>query len=85
MGRFVNGLASKPLGRFSLVSPQNRWLRVSRFGPQNRQIRFGDLCLKITTVVSWFEPQKQVDKGVSVAPQNCLASLRRKSGYGFSV
>jgi hypothetical protein len=23
--RFVSGLASKPLGRFSLVWPQNRW------------------------------------------------------------
>jgi hypothetical protein len=23
--RFVSGLASKPLGRFSLVCPQNRW------------------------------------------------------------
>jgi hypothetical protein len=24
---------------------------VSRFGPQNWQLRFGDLCLKITTAV----------------------------------
>jgi hypothetical protein len=25
---------------------------VSQFGPQNRQLRFGDLCLKITVAVS---------------------------------
>jgi hypothetical protein len=24
------------------------------FGPQNRQLRFGDLGLKITVTVSWF-------------------------------
>jgi hypothetical protein len=30
--RFVSGLASKPLGRFSLVWPQNRWRRFLRFG-----------------------------------------------------
>jgi hypothetical protein len=42
------GLASKPLAR------------VSWFGPQNRQLRFGDLAHKITMTVSWFEPQNQV-------------------------
>jgi hypothetical protein len=41
---FVSGLASNPLGQ------------VSRFGPQNRQQRFGDLCLKITATFSWFGP-----------------------------
>jgi hypothetical protein len=30
--RFVSGLASKPLGRFSSVWPQNRWLRFSALG-----------------------------------------------------
>jgi hypothetical protein len=34
------GLASKP------------GVTVSRFGPQNWQLRFGDLSLKITTTVS---------------------------------
>jgi hypothetical protein len=29
--RFVSGLAPKPLGRFSLVWPQNRWRRFLRF------------------------------------------------------
>jgi hypothetical protein len=32
---------------------------VSRFGPQNWQLWFGDLGLKITTMVSWFMPQNQ--------------------------
>jgi hypothetical protein len=62
----VCGLASKQLGQvtwfgiktkvndLSVVWPQNRWLRVSRFGPQNRQLQFDDFGLKITTTVSWF-------------------------------
>jgi hypothetical protein len=52
------GLASKPLAR------------VSRFGPHNRQLRFGDLAHKSTATVSWFGPQNQVGYGLSVAPQN---------------
>jgi hypothetical protein len=52
------GLASKPLAQVSL------------FGPQNRQLRFGDLAHKIITTVSWFEPQNQVGYGLSIAPQN---------------
>jgi hypothetical protein len=39
------GLASKPV------------VMVSRFGPQNWQLRFGDLGLKITTIVSLFGSQ----------------------------
>jgi hypothetical protein len=57
-GRFL-GWASKP-----------RWWRVSRFVPQNRQLWFGDLGLKITATVSWFGPQNQADSSLSVAPQN---------------
>jgi hypothetical protein len=34
-GRFVSGLALKPLGRFSPVWPQNRWQRFSPVWPQN--------------------------------------------------
>jgi hypothetical protein len=52
-----SGLASKP-----------RWWRVFRFGPQNRQLWFGDLGLKITMTVSWFMPQNQACFGLSVAP-----------------
>jgi hypothetical protein len=43
--------------RFLSVWSQNRWLRVSRFGPQNWQVQFDDLGLKITTTVSWFGHQ----------------------------
>jgi hypothetical protein len=53
--------------QFLLVWPQNRWHWVFRFGPQNRHLRFGDLYLKIITIVSWFEPQNQVSYGLSVA------------------
>jgi hypothetical protein len=53
---------------------------VFRFGPQNRQLWFGDLGLKITVTVSWFGPQNQVDFGLSVAPQN----RRREVGVGHA-
>jgi hypothetical protein len=33
--RFLSGLASKPLGRFSPVWPQNRWRRFLAVWPQN--------------------------------------------------
>jgi hypothetical protein len=56
--------------RFLPVWPQNQWLWVSRFGPQNWQLQFGDLGLKITAMVSWFGPQNKVGYGVSVIPQN---------------
>jgi hypothetical protein len=42
--------------------------RVSRFGPQNQQLWFGDLGLKITATVSWFGLQNQAGFGLSVAP-----------------
>jgi hypothetical protein len=53
-----------------LVWPQNQGRRVSRFGPQNRQLRFGDLGLKITMTVSGFGPQNQAGDDLSVVPQN---------------
>jgi hypothetical protein len=40
----------------------------SRFGPQNWQLWFGDLGLKITATVSWFGPQNHAGIGLSVAP-----------------
>jgi hypothetical protein len=40
---------------------------VFQFGPQNRQLRFGDLGLKITVTVFWFGPQNQVGFSLSVA------------------
>jgi hypothetical protein len=69
-----------------LVEPQNQgggWfpgLGLKRFGPQNRQLWFGDLGLKITATVSWFGPQNQVGFGLSVAPQN----RRREVGAGHA-
>jgi hypothetical protein len=66
LGQFVSGLALKPLERFvsrfsikttGTVSPDftsKPVARVFRFGPQNRQVRFGDLGLKITVTVFWF-------------------------------
>jgi hypothetical protein len=41
-----------------------------RSGPQNRQLRFGDLAHKITMTVSWFGSQNQVDYCLSVVAQN---------------
>jgi hypothetical protein len=53
---------------------------VFLFGPQNRQLWFGDLGLKITVTVSWCGPQNQVGFGLSVAPQN----RRREVGVGHA-
>jgi hypothetical protein len=47
------GLVSKPL------------TQVFQFGPQNQQLRFGDLAHKITMMISWFGPQNQVGYGLS--------------------
>jgi hypothetical protein len=64
------GLALKSAVGF-LVEPQNQGGGgFSRFGPQNRQLWFGDLGLKITAMVSWFWRQNQADFSLSVAPQN---------------
>jgi hypothetical protein len=53
---------------------------VSRFEPQNRQLWFGDLGIKIIAAVSWFGHQNQVDFGLSVAPQN----RQREVGAGHA-
>jgi hypothetical protein len=55
-------------------------VRVFRFGPQNRQLWFGDFSLKITVTVFWFGPQNQVGFGLSIAPQN----RRREVGAGHA-
>jgi hypothetical protein len=57
-GDGFSGMASKPVAR------------VFRFGPQNWQLRFGDLGLKITATVSWIGSQNQADFGLLVASQN---------------
>jgi hypothetical protein len=51
---------------------------VCRFRPQNQQLQFGDLDLKITVTVCWFGSQNQADFSLAIAPQN----LRRGGGGG---
>jgi hypothetical protein len=63
-----SGLTSKPV------------VTVSRFGPPNRRLRFGDLDLKITAMVSWFGPQNQANFGLSVTLQNRW----REVGVGYA-
>jgi hypothetical protein len=65
-----DGLASKPAATVSIGLASKPAVTVSRFGPQNRQLRFGDLGIKITATVSWFVPQTQVGFGLLVVPQN---------------
>jgi hypothetical protein len=38
--------------------------------PQNQQLRFGDLCLKIIVMISCFEPQNQAGYCLLIVPQN---------------
>jgi hypothetical protein len=56
-GTVFSGLSSKPMVTVSPDLASKPVARVSQFGPQNWQLRFGDLGLKITTTVSWFGPQ----------------------------
>jgi hypothetical protein len=49
------GLKTGDFGFLSLSSKPR--LTVSRFGPQNRQLWFGNLDIKITATVSWFGHQ----------------------------
>jgi hypothetical protein len=63
-------LASKPVATVFSGLATKPVATVSRVGPQNRQIRFGDLGLKITMTISWFGPQNQEGFGLLIAPQN---------------
>jgi hypothetical protein len=76
-----SGLASKPMTTVSWLSLKTKVVEGFRFGPQNRQLQFGDLGLKITATVSWFGPQNQADFGLSVAPQN----RREDDGVGHAL
>jgi hypothetical protein len=53
-GTVSPGLASKPVVTVSSDLVSKSVAHVSQFGPQNRQLRFGDLGLKITAMISWF-------------------------------
>jgi hypothetical protein len=65
-----SGLASKPVAMVSSGLTSKLVDQVSRFGPPNRQLQFGDLGLKITMTVFWFGPQNQAGFALSVASQN---------------
>jgi hypothetical protein len=63
-------LASKPVIIF-LVEPQNQCGGgFSSLGLKTGNYEFGDLGIKITTMVSLFRPQNQASFDLSVAPQN---------------
>jgi hypothetical protein len=63
-----------------LVKPQNYGRRVFWFEPQNRQLQFSDLSLKITATDSLFGPQNQAGDGLLVAAQN----RREEDGTGHA-
>jgi hypothetical protein len=65
-----SGLTSKIAAMVSGGLTSKPAVTVSRFVSQNRQLRFGDLGLKIIASVSWFGPQNHVSFGLLVAPQN---------------
>jgi hypothetical protein len=69
-GMVFSGLASKLVATVSSGLASKLVARVFRFGPQNWKLRFGDLGIKITVMVSWFGHQNHVGFGLSVAPQN---------------
>jgi hypothetical protein len=62
--------ASKPVATVSLGLASKLVATVSQFGPQNRQLQFDDLSLKITATDFWFGPQNQAGFSLSVASQN---------------
>jgi hypothetical protein len=76
--QFVSGLASKPLGRFSPVCPQNRWRRFLVVWPQNLLRQFSSV---------W--PQNWWRRFLPIWPQNRRSvswlSLKTKVVEGFPV
>jgi hypothetical protein len=73
-------LASKPVATVFFGLASKPVTRVSWVGPQNQQLWFGDLGLKITAMVSWFGPQNQAGFGLLVGPQN----RRREDSVGHT-
>jgi hypothetical protein len=59
LGQFVSGLASKPLGWLLPVWPQNQWYDFLRFGLKISGDGFLGLASKPRVTVSWFGPQNQ--------------------------
>jgi hypothetical protein len=65
-----SGSASKPVATVSFDLALKPVARVYQFEPQNGQLRFDDLGIKIITTISWFGTQNQADFGLLVASQN---------------
>jgi hypothetical protein len=65
-----DGLALKPAVTVSSGMASKPVVTVSGFLPQNQQLWFDDLDIKITATIFWVGSQNQVDDGLSVAPQN---------------
>jgi hypothetical protein len=63
-------LASKSMVMVSSGLTSKMVAQVFWFVPQNRQLQFGDLGIKITATVSWFGPQNQVSFDLPAALQN---------------
>jgi hypothetical protein len=55
-----------------LVWPQNKG---RRFEPQNRQLRFDNLDIKITAMISWFGSQNQASDSLLIVAQNTRQDL----------
>jgi hypothetical protein len=53
--RGFSGLASKPEVMICQWFGLKITVSISLFGPQNQGRRFGDLGLKISAIVSWFD------------------------------
>jgi hypothetical protein len=75
------GLASKLVVTVFSGLALKSVVRVSQFEPQNRQLRVGNLGIKITTIISWFVPQNKAVFNLSVTPQN----RRREDGAGHAL
>jgi hypothetical protein len=57
-------------GGFLGLGLKNKVVQSFLVWPSKSAALIGDLSLKITMTISWFEPQNQVGFGLSVAPQN---------------
>jgi hypothetical protein len=55
-GTIFSDLTLKPMTTVSPGLPLKSVAQVFQFGPQNQQLWFGDLSLKIIATVSWFGP-----------------------------
>jgi hypothetical protein len=97
--RFVSDLASKPLGRFSPVWPQNRWRRFLAVWPQNllrwfpavwpqNLLRwfFAGLASKLVATVSSLASKLVVTVSPSLASKSVVGFLvqpQNQGGGGF--